>query len=89
MADTASEAPTQGPGIPGQPDIVSFGTTPDFAGLGGEAPTGGLPAVLDSLRDAAEAHDDAAEAHDDELTGLGGLDSSRGSDHGGQGLPSE
>lgn len=68
MADPAREAPTQDRSIPGRPGIVSGGTTADFAGLSGEAPSGGISAVLDRLRDAAEAHDD-------ELTGLGGLDS--------------
>jgi hypothetical protein len=62
MADTP-----QAGSIPGQPAIASAGTTPDFAGLGGDPSTGGLPAVLDRLRDAAESHDG-------ELTGPGGLD---------------
>jgi hypothetical protein len=64
VADMARNERSQGRG--GQPGVERGGLAPDDAGLADEPTTGGLPAVLGRLHDAAAAHDD-------ELTGLGGL----------------
>ena len=39
-------------------DLQATGPVPDCAGLTAEPPSGGLPAVLGRLRDAAADHDD-------------------------------
>jgi hypothetical protein len=65
MADTGSNERTRGHTGP-QPSVDGGGTAPDYAGLSGDPATGGLPAVLGRLRDAAAAHDD-------ELAGPGDL----------------
>jgi hypothetical protein len=49
-----------------QPGAGRSGPAPDCVGLTDEPATGGLPAILGRLRDAAAAHDD-------ELTSLGSL----------------
>jgi hypothetical protein len=64
VADTARNERPQGRG--GQPGAERAGPVTDDGGLADEPTTGGLPAVLGRLRDAAAAHDD-------ELTNPGGL----------------
>jgi hypothetical protein len=58
MADPPVSEPSGRPGSAGQAAAGMAGAEPDYAGLADDPPTGGLPAVLGRLRDAAAAHDD-------------------------------
>jgi hypothetical protein len=62
MADPSAREPSGHPGSAGPAAPGMAGAEADYAGLADEPPTGGLPAVLGRLRDAAAKHDD-------ELTG--------------------